>query len=66
MIKTRGAVLFVLTLFFAAISVHAQGTVGGCVDSPEAPTVLLMLVGSAGMFYGPSMLRWGLRRSGKR
>jgi XrtJ-associated TM-motif-TM protein len=66
MIKIRYAVFFALALLSAAISVHAQGTIGGCTDSPEAPTDLLMLVGSAGMFYGSAVLRKVLCRSGKR
>jgi XrtJ-associated TM-motif-TM protein len=65
MIKPRYAVLSAIVLLFAAISLHAQSG-GGCVDSPEAPTVLLMLVGSAGMFYGSSVLRKVLCRSKKR
>jgi XrtJ-associated TM-motif-TM protein len=63
MIKTRYAVLSALALLFAAVSLHAQS---GCLDSPEAPTALLMLVGSAGMFYGPNLMRKVLRRGGKR
>ncbi len=35
-------------------SLHAQH---GCIHSPEAPTGVLMLVGSAGMIYGSSWLR---------
>ncbi len=67
MIKTRCAVLFVLALLSAAVSVHAQtGGGGGCVDSPEAPTALLMLAGFVGVFYGSSVLRRMLCRSGKR
>ncbi|MDR3750395.1 MAG: PExPT-CTERM protein [Terracidiphilus sp.] len=67
MIKPRYAVLSSIVLLFAEISLHAQtGTGGGCVDSPEAPTILLMLVGSAGMFYGSSVLRKVLCRNSKR
>jgi XrtJ-associated TM-motif-TM protein len=68
MIKSRYAVLSAIALLFSAISLHAQatGSGGGCVDSPEAPTVLLVLVGSLGMFYGSSALRKVLRRGGKR
>jgi XrtJ-associated TM-motif-TM protein len=47
---------FVLStaLMFLAVPVvmHAQG---GCVDSPEAPTDILLLVGSIGMMYGSSV-----------
>jgi XrtJ-associated TM-motif-TM protein len=66
MIKSRYAVLSAIALLFSTISLHAQGTGGGCVDSPEAPTALLLIVGSAGMFYGPYLLRKVLRRGGKR
>ena len=63
MIKRHYPALSVLALLVFATSLHAQG---GCVDSPEGPTILLMLVGSAGMFYGSSVLRKVLRRAGKR
>jgi XrtJ-associated TM-motif-TM protein len=66
MIKIRYVVFSALALLSAAISVHAQGTINGCTDSPEAPTALLMLVGSVGMFYGSSVLRRVLCRSSKR
>jgi XrtJ-associated TM-motif-TM protein len=49
-----------LTLTFATASLHAQG---GCFDSPEAPTDVLMLVGSVGMFYGSSLLMKLVRRN---
>jgi len=42
---------------------HAQG---GCVDSPEAPTSVLMLVGSIGMVYGSSTLMNLLRKTRRR
>ena len=63
MIKARYIVLTALTLLFASASLHAQG---GCLDSPEAPTDVLMLVGSAGMFYGSSMVMKVLRRRSSR
>lgn len=45
---------FTVSLFFGATgALHA---VGGCNDSPEAPTEILMMVGAAGMFYGSSVL----------
>jgi XrtJ-associated TM-motif-TM protein len=47
---------FILTTVLLSLAVpvvmHAQG---GCVDSPEAPTDVLMLVGSIGMMYGSSV-----------
>jgi XrtJ-associated TM-motif-TM protein len=51
--------LAALLLLLATTSAHAQG---GCTDSPEAPTDVLMLVGSAGMFYGSSVLMNLIRR----
>jgi XrtJ-associated TM-motif-TM protein len=61
MIKTRYVILSALALLAFATSLRAQD---GCTDSPEAPTALLMLVGSAGMFYGSSVLRKVLRGGG--
>jgi XrtJ-associated TM-motif-TM protein len=63
MIRIRYVVLSAVALLSVTISLHAQG---GCVDSPEDPTAVLMLVGTAGMFYGMSVLRKVLRRGGKR
>jgi XrtJ-associated TM-motif-TM protein len=63
MTKSRYAVVLALALLSATITLHAQS---GCLDSPEAPTALLLIVGSIGIFYGPYMLRRVLRRSGKR
>ena len=57
--------LFLLAFVFvlaAATPLYAQG---GCVDSPEAPTDVLMLVGSIGMMYGSSVAMKVLRRSRK-
>jgi len=46
--------LLAFSLFFVSVTaLHAQG---GCVDSPEAPTDVLMLVGSIGMVYGSSVV----------
>jgi XrtJ-associated TM-motif-TM protein len=63
MIKRHYSAFSVVALLVFATSLHAQG---GCTDSPEAPTVLLMLVGAAGMFYGSSVLRKVLCRNRKR
>ncbi len=46
-------------LFMATVSLHAQNP-GGCVDSPENPTAVLAVVGSAGAFL---FSRAKLRRS---
>jgi XrtJ-associated TM-motif-TM protein len=64
--KTRFAIFSALAILIVSISLNAQGTGGGCVDSPEAPTALLLLVGSAGIFYGPYLLRKVLRRGGNK
>lgn len=63
MIKSYYVILSAFALLAFATSLHAQN---GCTDSPEAPTALLMLIGSAGMLYGPYLLRKVLRRGGKR
>jgi XrtJ-associated TM-motif-TM protein len=63
MIKTRYVILPALVLLISAASLHAQE---GCSDSPEAPTALLMLIGTVGMFYGSSVLRKMLRRAGNK
>jgi len=58
--------LFVLgtALFLSVVlPLHAQG---GCEDSPEAPTDILMLIGTAGMFYGSSVVMKLLRRNRNR
>lgn len=62
MIKFRSVLVAVLALFASASSLHAQA---GCTDSPELPTAVLLLVGSAGMFYGSHILRKLLRPNGK-
>ena len=56
---TQFRFLAALLLLLATTSLHAQS---GCVDSPEAPTDVLMLVGSAGMFCGSSVLMNLVRR----
>jgi XrtJ-associated TM-motif-TM protein len=63
MTKTRYVVLVVLAHFCAASSLYAQS---GCTDSPEAPTIVLLLVGVAGLFSGSSALKKVLRRGGNR
>ncbi len=36
---------------------------GGCVNSPENPTVVLALVGSAGAFFASARARFKARRN---
>jgi XrtJ-associated TM-motif-TM protein len=67
MIKAHYAALSVLVLLSVSTLVHAQtGSGSGCVNSPEAPTDVLMFIGSVGMFYGSSVLMKVLRRYGKK
>jgi len=57
--RLRLLLLAVLIYFSACVVMHAQ--IGGCEDSPEAPTDVLMLVGSIGMVYGSSVVMKMLR-----
>lgn len=47
-------------LFSVALPLHAQG---GCVNSPENPTAILAVVGSAGAFFVSVRARIKSRRS---
>jgi XrtJ-associated TM-motif-TM protein len=47
-------------LFSVALPLHAQG---GCVNSPENPTAILAVVGSAGAFFVSARARIKSRRS---
>jgi len=61
--RCAGMVVFALVVMLAGTAqLHAQG---GCVDSPEAPTDVLMLVGSIGMMYGSSVVMRQLRKRRK-
>jgi len=53
-------VIAILIFLAVPIVMHAQS---GCSDSPEAPTDMLMLVGSVGMIYGSSVVAKLLRKS---
>jgi XrtJ-associated TM-motif-TM protein len=46
-------------LFLVSVPVYAQG---GCINSPENPTVVLALVGSAGAFLASARARFKARR----
>jgi XrtJ-associated TM-motif-TM protein len=63
MIKFRHIVFIAVALLCATTLLHAQ--FDGCEDSPEAPTDILMLVGSIGMFYGSSVVMKMFRRGRK-
>ena len=58
----RVNLLAILVLLAVPAVMHAQG---GCVDSPEAPTDVLMLIGSAGMIFGSSLAMKLARKSRK-
>jgi XrtJ-associated TM-motif-TM protein len=49
-------------LFTVALPLHAQGP-GGCLNSPENPTAILAVVGSAGAFFVSVRARIKARRS---
>jgi XrtJ-associated TM-motif-TM protein len=56
--------LGLLALFLAAaLPLHAQS---GCTDSPENPTVVLALVGSAGALLSMARTRFKARRNSSR
>ena len=52
----------VAVMFAVTLPVHAQS---GCTDSPENPTVVLALVGSAGAFLASARARFKARRNSK-
>lgn len=58
--------LFGIALLFAfAVPLHAQGGeegTGTCDDSPENPTAILAVVGSAGVFLATGRARYKARR----
>ncbi|MGI4829973.1 MAG: PExPT-CTERM protein [Janthinobacterium lividum] len=60
----KSSVLFVAVAAFVAVAMplHAQG---GCVNSPENPTLVLGLVGTAGAFFASARARIRLRRNSK-
>ena len=58
--KSASLLVFSLILFSAAVPLHAQT---GCADSPENPTAILAVVGSAGAFFASARARIKARRS---
>ena len=52
--KKSALLLFGLAVCLSTVSMHAQG---GCENSPENPTVVLALVGSAGAFVASARTR---------
>jgi XrtJ-associated TM-motif-TM protein len=57
--KSPVALLGFTLLLFVALPLHAQV---GCTDSPENPTAILALVGSAGAFFATARARIKARR----
>ena len=56
--KKPALLLFGLALVSFTGSLHAQGSGGGgCVNSPENPTAILAMVGSAGAFFFSRRMR---------
>jgi len=53
-------VLFLIALFACVLPLHAQI---GCSDSPENPTAVLALVGSAGALFSVIRARVRARRN---
>jgi XrtJ-associated TM-motif-TM protein len=59
--KNSALILFGLTVMFVAtLPVYAQG---GCIDSPENPTLVLALVGSAGALLASARARFKASRN---
>jgi XrtJ-associated TM-motif-TM protein len=60
--KKSVLIVGIALLAAAAMPLHAQS---GCGDSPEAPTAILALVGSAGAFVVSARARFNSRKSKK-
>jgi XrtJ-associated TM-motif-TM protein len=61
--KAARMALLGLAVLALPLAAHAQS---GCTDSPENPTVVLALVGSAGAFFANARRRISVRRSTKK
>lgn len=62
--KSKNILLATGIVFLAAMRLHAQD-LGGCVDSPENPTLVLgLIVGAAGVGY-PRLRRYLQGRGNK-
>jgi XrtJ-associated TM-motif-TM protein len=57
--KAARAAVLVLAMVAVPVLAHAQS---GCTDSPENPTAVLALVGSAGAFFASARRRLKARR----
>jgi len=60
----NSSLVFTAIAMMLAVTVSANAQ-GGCVNSPENPTVVLALVGSAGAFLASARARFKARRSSK-
>ena len=60
--KKASLLLFALAFLSVAVPLHAQN---GCVNSPENPTAVLAVVGSAGAFFASTRRRIKARRTEK-
>jgi XrtJ-associated TM-motif-TM protein len=55
----RISTVIAVVMFAMVLSAHAQG---GCTDSPEAPTDILLIVGAVGVFQGSRLVQWLRKR----
>lgn len=60
----KSSLVFTVAAMLVAVTASANAQ-GGCVNSPENPTVVLALVGSAGAFVASARARFKARRSSK-
>ncbi len=64
--KNSKLLLFGFALLLSvALPLHAQDGPGGCVESPENPTAILAVVGSASAFFVSARARIKARRNSK-
>lgn len=67
--KTQQLAAVCALLLLATVSLHAQGGVvsgGTCSNSPENPTAILAVVGSASAFFVSARARFRARRNSSR
>lgn len=60
--KKTSLLLAAAAVFTVSLPLHAQG---GCVNSPENPTIVLGLIGTAGAFLASARARIRARRNSK-
>ena len=58
--KSLLLIVWCAVILCVAAPLHAQT---GCSDSPENPTIVLALVGSAGALFSTARARWKARRN---